>query len=993
MPEPIRGGAHLFVRGGFPRGILGKKGSAATISAILVMVMASTAMGAGLLVEQATFVSHPFIPCQPYFVVGNITLVTNTGARTLQANTPVWINSTYLNGTNGGLNASTSPMTYSTHTDAGGQYQLDLPCGYVSASPIKLSSHDLAGSNASAYNATSVNTAKPGSYLDGLLKAPALAAVLTATPTSAESPLITTLTTTHTGGNGKYSFRYILDFGGLQATEPNGSFVHTYTFPTTHWANVSFWLNDSYGDSLQSNNVLVKVVPPVSLTSFLPSLVALNNSEPETFTATVVNGAPNYNYAYQSGTNINPTHTGIASTTDSATIFYKGQASSTTGSVANVTVTDSGGKSTSGTTTVWVYNLSAHANLGLSYRPADAGQTIQFNGTAMGGGNYYAFHWQFGDGAASSSTLRNPTHAYAASGTYTARFWANDSGHSCGAACPSTTLVITVNPAMIVTLTANRTTIDANQGVSFTETVTSGTGTTPYTSYYTNFGNAQHATSPSSGASSTVYAAGGPYTAQGAVVDSANANVSSNAVTITVSPTLSVTGSITNTTTHVATTQGYVGETLDFTSAGAGGTPGYTYGWIFGDGSSTTFGAGTTTTHAYAVGGTYTVTFEVKDSVSGYATTTAAITIYAALSLNPLVSNRTAGEISLSVQLTDSWAGGTVFYHTNWTFGDGTTFGPVSGTALTDVRTHVYTTAANVTVGVVTRDSQGEQLYRSLRIFVYNPIQVTLTPTFPSGNSDPPLNVTYSVLITGGSFGYVNANLTLGDGNRSVLIPSLIDTETYWHAGHYNASIWVRDNASDKVSVGYSLAVWGQNYTESYGAGWSLVALPGIHTNYDLWFLYEALVQSGASPTTTQVAIQNTAGGLPHNWTFQAGVAGSGAAAPHAIADARGIWIYLALAATVKLSAAAPFAGPLGTPTTLLAGWNNLGWVLSGATTASGIAALIPSASTISVWNPGTQSYTDYVVGFDTVGGPYDSAVANGQGFLVWVPSATSFTE
>ncbi len=980
----MRGVSALSILGGFSRRLRGTSGSTTVISTLALAMLLGAGLGTGVLMPSQALSSlvAPQVPCSPYFVAGNVSLWTNTLVKTPEVGEPVWVNWTAF------TNGSGGPNGWFTHSwMTGGKYQFDLPCGYVNGDVLTLNSHLLGNVNATAVNTTSVSVSPPhpGAYLDADLKAPALATTISAHPLQGESPLSVTFSSTHTGGSGIYTFGWRFK-DGTYASSPNGSIAHTYVPIATY--DAYFFFNDSLGDSVLSNVSAVNVVPPVSITSFTPSLTAFNDSALETFTTVVANGQANYVYAYQSGAGNNPTHTS-ASTTDTFALYYRGQASSTVGTQANVTVTDGAGKVAGPvSSTVWVYNISAHASLGLSYRPADAGQTIQFNGTAVGGGNYYAFHWQFADGPTSSANVRNPTHVYAAAGTYTVRFWANDSGHACGSSCPSTTLAITIHPALTVTLAANRTTVDVDQRVAFNDT--GAQGTTPYTSYYTNYGDVRSSTSATSGFSTHAYAAAGAYTAQGWIVDTAGVNASSVGLTITVNAGLTVSGAIQNQTTGSPTNVAYVGETLVFRTTATLGTPTYTYSWAFGDGGTAAPQSGATTTHAYAAAGTYAAVFAVSDLGGGYAQTTVALQVVPALTFTSLTGNRTAGEAALSEMLTLTFANGVSWYHGNFSLGDGSAQVAFNGAATTVTLGHVYTKVENLTVNVTVSDQQGERVYGSLHIFVYPMLSVVIVPVFPSGNFYPPLNVTYTVRITGGSYNYPGTAWNFGDGNTSALLAPPV--ETYWHSGHYNASIQVTDNASDHMGAIHALSVWGQNYSVTWQKGWNLVALPSVQTNYDLWFLWKVLVLSGASPTTTQLAIQNTAGGTPLNYTFQGGV-GPGANGPQAIADARGAWVYLASGPlAVHLSAGGPVAS-LTAPTSLLAGWNNLGWIVSSSTTASAVAALLPTASTISVWNAASQTYTDYIVGFDTPAGPYDFTVSNGQGFLVWVPSATSFTE
>jgi PKD repeat protein len=86
--------------------------------------------------------------------------------------------------------------------------------------------------------------------------------------------------------------------------------------------------------------------------------------------------------------------------------------------LVTLTVTDDLGKSDDDTTYAYIGGGGEDpiADAGGPYNAAP-GETITFNGFAVGGTSPYTFEWDFGDGE--SGTGQNPTHAYSAEGTYT----------------------------------------------------------------------------------------------------------------------------------------------------------------------------------------------------------------------------------------------------------------------------------------------------------------------------------------------------------------------------------------------------------------------------------------------------------------------------------------------------------------------------------------------------------------------------------------------
>src|SRR5205085_9047461 len=129
-----------------------------------------------------------------------------------------------------------------------------------------------------------------------------------------------------------------------------------------------------------------------------------------------------------------------------------------------------------------------------------------------------------------------------------------------------------------IDLSANPTSGNFPLTVNFTATPAGGSGT--YTSYAWTFGDGVTATSTTPTASH-IYTAAGSYNATVQVTDSTPSNVTSAPLTITVN-TPPLTASATGTT----PTSGLAALTVNFNGAAGGGTPPYTYGWDFGDGSA-----------------------------------------------------------------------------------------------------------------------------------------------------------------------------------------------------------------------------------------------------------------------------------------------------------------------------------------------------------------------------------------------------------------------
>ncbi|MCI4322407.1 MAG: PKD domain-containing protein [Thermoplasmata archaeon] len=116
----------------------------------------------------------------------------------------------------------------------------------------------------------------------------------------------------------------------------------------------------------------------------------------------------------------------------------------------------------------------------LSANVTDVGIPVAFNATGAGGTAPLVYHWEFGNGNASSSNFTK--YAYSSAGTYAPSLWVNDSG---GAEF-STEFTLRVNPALRLTASANASSVDLGSPTEFAATPVGGTA--PYT-YSWGFGS------------------------------------------------------------------------------------------------------------------------------------------------------------------------------------------------------------------------------------------------------------------------------------------------------------------------------------------------------------------------------------------------------------------------------------------------------------------------------------------------------------------------
>ncbi|MGC8763866.1 MAG: PKD domain-containing protein [Acidobacteriota bacterium] len=237
-------------------------------------------------------------------------------------------------------------------------------------------------------------------------------------------------------------------------------------------------------------------------------------------------------------------------------------------------------------------------DMGASATTGSAPFTTTFHGSAAGGQPPYGYLWEFGDGT--SSTAQNPSHTYAAAGSYLAQFFVTDSaGHESRGG-----FYVTVTPPL--TLSASRTPASGTAPLAVSFSSAPSGGTPPYT-FDWNWGDGSaHGTTQNP---SHTFTTGGTYTTILTVTDAAG-HTASQTLTTTVLPALQAFAG-------GSPSSGSIPLSVTFFAFATGGTPPYTYAWNFGDGATAT---GSSASHTYTAAGSYSATVTVTDGASRTAT-------------------------------------------------------------------------------------------------------------------------------------------------------------------------------------------------------------------------------------------------------------------------------------------------------------------------------------------------------------------------------------
>jgi PKD repeat protein len=292
--------------------------------------------------------------------------------------------------------------------------------------------------------------------------------------------------------------------------------------------------------------------------------------------------------------------------------------------------------------------------LGVSIAPAhtvlDVNESDVLLCAASGGEPSYSYAWSV-DGSAFAAGNSTLGVAFSTNGIHAVACQVTDGTP----VTDSTSIDLTVNPALVAVPSLNRTNADVYEPVSFDCSSTGGTGPV---SFSWSFGDA---TGESGSAATHAYATSGTYITTCVASDNAGVTTSASVI-VTVDPVLSVAVS-------ASSPAAAPGTTLSFTASAHNGSGDYTkYSWQFGSDPSTANSS--TPKFAFPAPGTYPVTVRIVDSNGITASGATSVTI-SPLVATPLAAptHGTAGSTLAFSASASGGAGGT--YNYTWSFGDG----------------------------------------------------------------------------------------------------------------------------------------------------------------------------------------------------------------------------------------------------------------------------------------------------------------------------------
>ncbi len=653
------------------------------------------------------------------------------------------------------------------------------------------------------------------------------AASQSCTPTTAGSFTVTLKATDSNGFAATISITYVVDTdpsmgnptaspvsGGVDVGQPvtftsatpsggSGGYVYAWTSLPTGCSNsaastdtctpntagaytVTVQVKDSNGFPVTGSiSYSVDSDPTVGNPTASPGSGGVDVGQTVTFTSATPSGGSG-GYAY-SWTSLPTGCTSSGGSTDSCVPTGSGSFTVT------VQVKDSNGFAVTGTITYAVDIDPAVGNPTASpvSGGVDVGQTVTFtSATPSGGSGGYVYSWTSLPTGCTNSGASTDSCVTTTSGTSTVTVQVKDSN---GFAVTGTiTYAVDSDPVPSISPSIGSGGIDVGQTVTFTGSVTGGSGGTAYSWTSLPTGCTNSAASTDSCTPSTA----GSYTVTLKVTDS-------NSFSATTSIAYSVDGDPTvgNPTASPISGGVDVGQTVTFTSATpSGGSGGYTYSWTSLPTGCTS--SGSSTDSCVPTGsGSFTVTVQVKDT-NNFAVTGTITYLVESDPVPTVTPSHASGGVDV---------GQTVWFNATVTGGSGGTSyswtslptGCTNSASATDSCTP--STAGSYTVTLKVTDSNAYSATTSLTYVVDSDPVPSVTPSHPSGAVDVGQTVWFNATVTGGSGGttYSWTSLPTGCTNSATSSDKCVPTA----AGGFTVTLKVTDSNAFSATATLSYTV------------------------------------------------------------------------------------------------------------------------------------------------------------------------------------------
>ena len=534
-----------------------------------------------------------------------------------------------------------------------------------------------------------------------------------------------------------------------------------------------------------------------------PSVSSVDLGQSVTFQSTLLSagsGGDSYTWTTSpSGLGCTPSTTLTLSCTPTVAGVYK----------INVTATDSDGHS--GTSGTLQFTVSTDPSVGApvpSKTEVETGASVSFTVSPSGGARPYSYQWHDLPTPCTGTTTASPTCTPSTSGTHSIYATVTDAN---GYLVTSPTLPFTVltGPAITAPTSSPVGSVDLGQRVTFSTSVTGGSGSYSYT--WSGLPTGCPATSARLIACTPTGT--GVFTISVVVVDSLGGSASSATLIFTVhsDPTI---GTLTDSPQTID-----LGQTIRFALSGpsTGGAGSYRYLWTgLPAGCASNDSLTLTCTPIESGFGETMVT--VYDADNGTNATTVLFVVFIDPDLSVVSASPDSIDLGQNVTFSAIAVGGSGGLTYDWS---GLPTGCVgwNSSSIQCSPTSVSTSRINLTI----TDTKGLSSNRSFT-FVVDPDPTVSTPTASPGSGTAGQTVTFSASASGGSGGFSYSWTGLPPGCQSVNASSITCQPS--SAGTYEVSVSVNDSNGYHVQSGdlrFSVAAASTFLGLSWFEGYALI--------------------------------------------------------------------------------------------------------------------------------------------------------------------------